>query len=173
MEGRVGGYSYGAVAAGEEEVGWRGGVGEGALVCLEGGGVRGLGGRGGVDGDGDEGVVLVGGGGCVLAWETGRESGGEGGMYLSPHHDNTPVRRPRNGQSFSSELYSRRASLAPHVPKPARTITADRSQLGLFGRIPSNPLYSTRMPSQLGAVLHLRLFRIPYTQRAICRASSY
>ena len=115
----------------------------------------------------------------MLVREMDRESfGGKGKgsgqfMYLSPHHDYTPVRRPRNGQSFSAELYSRCASLAPHVPKPARTIAAHRRQLSLFGRIPSDPLYSTRMPSQLGAVLHLRLFRIPYAQRAICGAGSY
>ena len=60
LEGGVGGDGYGAVAAGEEEVGWRGVVGEGALVRLEGGRVRGLGGGGGVDGDGYEGVVLFG-----------------------------------------------------------------------------------------------------------------
>lgn len=33
---------------------------KGALVCLEGWGVKGLGGGGGVDGDGYEGVILVG-----------------------------------------------------------------------------------------------------------------
>lgn len=59
LEGRVGSDCDGAVAAGEEEVGGWGGVGEGALVCLEGGGVRGLGGWGWEGEDGDEGVVLV------------------------------------------------------------------------------------------------------------------
>ena len=58
LEGRVGGDGYGAVAAGQEEVGWRGGVVEGALVRLERRGMRGLGRRGGVDGDGYEGVIL-------------------------------------------------------------------------------------------------------------------
>ncbi len=60
LEGGVGGDGYGAIAAGEEEVGWWGGVGEGALVRLEAGGVRGLRGGGRVDGDGDEGIVLFG-----------------------------------------------------------------------------------------------------------------
>ncbi len=58
VEGGVGGDGHGAVAAGEEEVGGWGGVGEGALVRLQGWGVRGLGGGGRVDGDGDEGIVL-------------------------------------------------------------------------------------------------------------------
>lgn len=58
LKGGVGGDGYGTVAAGQEEVGWWGGVVEGALVCLEGWGVRGLGGGGRVDGDGYEGVVL-------------------------------------------------------------------------------------------------------------------
>ena len=66
LEGRVGGDGHGAVAAGEEEVGWWRGVGEGALVCLEGRGVRGLGGGGGVNGDGYESVVLV--GGVFVSW---------------------------------------------------------------------------------------------------------
>lgn len=61
LEGRVGGDGDGAVAAGEEEVRWRRGVREGALVCLEGWRVGGLGGGRRVRGDGDEGVVLVGG----------------------------------------------------------------------------------------------------------------
>ena len=69
LEGGVGGYGYGAVAAGEEEVGGWGRVGEGALVCLEGWGVGGLGGWSGGCGDGDEGVVLVG-------WERYGSAGG-------------------------------------------------------------------------------------------------
>lgn len=68
LEGGVGGDGYGAVAAGEEEVGWRGGVVEGALVCLKRWGVRGLGGWGRVDGDGDEGIILV--GRLHVSWRT-------------------------------------------------------------------------------------------------------
>lgn len=48
-------------------MGWGGGVVEGALVCLEGGGVGGLGGWGGVRGYGYEGVVL-GGVGLLVSW---------------------------------------------------------------------------------------------------------
>lgn len=109
LEGRVGGYGYGAVAAGEEEVGGRGGVGEGALVCLEGRGVGGLGGWGGVGGDGDEGVVLVGWGGCMSAgWREGirRWRGRKKGLwlgriYLSPNHHDAPIRRPCDCQPFA------------------------------------------------------------------------
>ncbi len=68
VEGGVGGDGYGAVAAGQEEVGGGGGVVEGALIRLEGGGVGGLRGWSGVGGDGDEGVVLVTRVGCALAW---------------------------------------------------------------------------------------------------------
>ena len=67
-------------------------------------------------------------------------------------------------------MHSRGAGLASYIPESARAVTAHGRQFGLFGRIPSYPLYPTRVPSQFRTVLHLWLFVIPYAQRAICRA---
>ena len=87
--------------------------------------------------------------------------------YLPANHDHAPVRRPGDRQSFPSQLNSRRARLAPHVPEPARAVTAHGRQFGLFRRVPGHALDPPRVPAQLGAVLHLRLLRVPDPQRAV------
>lgn len=106
-------------------------------------------------------------------WWRGGGTKGKMRAHLPPNHNHTPIRRPRDRQTLPSQLHSRRAGLTPHVPKPARAITAHRRQFRLFRRIPSYSLNTTGMPSQLRAVFHLRLLRIPYPQRAICRACGY
>lgn len=171
LEGGVGGYGYGAVAAGEEEVGWWGDVRERRLVGLQGWWVRGLGGWGWLGGYGDEGVVLW------RFWFLLDFDGEEGHRmrwdrmvmcnYLPPDHDNAPVRRPGDRQPFPSQLHSRRARLAPHVPESARAVAAHGRQFGLFRRVPGHALDAPRVPAQLGAVLHLRLLRVPDPQRAV------
>ena len=94
-------------------------------------------------------------------------------QYLPPNHDYTAITSPCDRQAFTPKLYSRRTSLVPHIPEPTSPITAHRSQLRLFRRIPCHSLNRTRVPSQLRAILHLWLFRIPDPQCAICGSRRY
>lgn len=91
--------------------------------------------------------------------------------YLSPDQSQTAVTCPPNSQTFTSQWYAGNAGLASDVPEATSTITRHGCQFSFFDGIPGHPFNCARVAAKLGAVLHLRLFGVPYPESTIGRSS--
>lgn len=83
--------------------------------------------------------------------------------HLPSYNHDASICRPRDGESFPSELDSRYAGFCPHVPESAGAVGGDGGEFGFLGWVPGYALDSPSVAAQLGAVFHLRLFGIPDT----------